>query len=119
MKIPYNFVPCCLAFAMLFTLRTECQTTVKTPAQAAKTLYGAWQAKSRAKAKTVANDEAVEKLFSVRWRKMSFKGCTKREEGDFECRYEDIKNDLSLAMLTQINRCGYRIKTLSFSSEAI
>ena len=49
---------------------------------------------------------------------MVFKGCSKREEGDFECLYEDRKNDLTLAMLTKMTRRGYRIKSLSFSSEA-
>jgi hypothetical protein len=62
---------------------------------------------------------AVRKLFSVRWRKMVFKGCRKREESDYECLYEDRKNDLSLAMLTRITRRGYLIESLSFSSEAI
>jgi len=95
------------------------QPIFKTPEQAAATLYSAWRSTNRAKAKTVTGVQNIEKLFSVRPRTMKFNGCTKREEGDFECIYEDHKIDLTLAMLTtRVTRRGYRIRSLSFSSEA-
>lgn len=93
--------------------------TFKTADAAARALYRAWRAKSEAGASSAADADAVEKLFSVRWRAMKFKGCHKREEGDFECVYEDARNDLSLAMLAEKAGRGYRIKSLSFSSEAM
>lgn len=97
---------------------TFSQPNGKTPRVAAQGLYNAWSKKSRKTARNFAASEAVEKLFGVKWRKMQFKGCAKREEGDFECIYEDKKLDLTLAMLTETTRRGYRIKSLSFSSEA-
>jgi hypothetical protein len=90
----------------------------KTADAAARALYRAWRAKSEAGAAAAADAAAVEKLFGVPWRTMKFKGCHKREEGDFECVYEDARNDLSLAMLAEVAGRGYRIKSLSFSSEA-
>ena len=91
----------------------------KTADAAARRLYLAWRAKDKTGAASAADAEAVEKLFGVRWRAMKFKGCRKREEGDFECVYEDARNDLSLAMLAERAGRGYRIKSLSFSSEAM
>ena len=93
--------------------------TFKTAGAAAQALYRAWRAKSEAGAAAAAEAEAVEKLFGVPWRAMKFKGCHKREEGDFECVYEDARGDLSLAMLAEVAGRGYRIKSLSFSSEAM
>jgi hypothetical protein len=91
----------------------------KTPAQAAQNLYAAWQKKNRSKARQVTHDAAIEKLFGVRRQKMVFKGCAKRaEEGDYECLYENRKNDLTLAMLLVSRRRGFWIQSLSFSSEA-
>lgn len=91
----------------------------KTADAAAQKLYGAWRAKDKAGAGAAADREAVEKLFSVRRRAMKFEGCQKREEGDFECIYRDARNDISLAMLAAKTLRGYRIKSLSFSTEAM
>lgn len=90
----------------------------KTAEASAQALYNAWRTKSKTKAKRAATESAVEKLFGVRRRMMKFKGCTKREEGDFECIYEDAKNDLTLAMLLDSLRRGFVVKSVSFSSEA-
>lgn len=90
----------------------------KTPEQAAQNLYAAWQKKSKSKARQVTHDKAIKKLFSVRRQKMVFKGCAKREEGDYECLYENEKNGLTLAMMLVSTRRGFWIKSLSFSSEA-
>ena len=103
----------------LAIISIEAQTIFKTPKQAAQTLYGAWQKKNKKQALAAAQSEAVEKLFSVRRQKMVFKGCSKREEGDFECLYENRKLDLTMAMLLDATRRGYRVKSLSFSSEAL
>jgi hypothetical protein len=104
--------------ASLAQARPSSLQIFKTPTAAAQALYGAWSAKNRTKAQQAASTEAVEKLFSVKRRVMKFKGCQKREEGDFECLYEDKKNDLQMAMLLEISRRGYRINSISFSSEA-
>lgn len=112
---------CCAAFMSLQarTTLSPAQTIFKTPQASARALYQAWRKGNRAAASHAATSGAVEKLFGVRQRKMVFKGCHKREEGDYECLYEDTQNDLTLAMLTEKARGGYRIKSLSFSTEAI
>ena len=107
-----------LACAAVFPSATRAQTANKTPTSAAQGLYNAWSKNNRRAARGFAAAGAIEKLFGVNRRKMQFKGCAKREEGDFECIYEDKKLDLSMAMLTEKTRRGYRIKSLSFSSEA-
>src|SRR5690349_11472316 len=95
------------------------QIVVKTPQDASNGLYQAWRVKNKTKARKFGREEAVDKLFGTRQRAMKFKGCTKRDEGDFECIYEDKKIDLSVAMIVKIFRSGYRVTSLSFSSEAI
>ena len=113
---------CCAAFMSLQARTTlpPTQTIFKTPQASAQALYQAWRKGNRAAASRAATSEAVAKLFGVRQRKMVFKGCHKREEGDYECLYEDTQNDIRLAMLTETTRSGgYRIKSLSFSTEAI
>jgi hypothetical protein len=100
------------------TSLSSSQQIFKTPDETAQTLYNAWRTKNRFKAQAAATNEAIEKLFGVKRRVMKFKGCHKREEGDFECLYEDQKNDFQMAMLVEVSRRGYRIKSVSFSSEA-
>lgn len=102
-----------------FSAGASVNATFRTADAAARKLYGAWRAKDRAGAGAAADREAVEKLFAVRWRAMKFKGCHKREEGDYECIYRDARNDISLAMLAANTARGYRIKSLSFSTEAM
>ena len=95
------------------------QTIIKTPQEASKGLYQAWSKRQRKAVQNYARAEAVEKLFSARRQNMVFKGCTKLEEGDYECIYENKKLDLSVAMLVKIYRVGYRVAEVSFSSEVI
>ena len=95
------------------------QTIIKTPQEAAKGLYQAWSQKSRKTAEKFARAEAINKLFGVNRHPMTFKGCTKRDEGDYECIYENKKLDLSFAMIVKMFRVGYRVTSISFSSEAI
>lgn len=119
MMTKWTMVLACVCCFLLATFNATGQTIFNTPELAAQTLYTAWRTKNQVKARTVTGDEAVEKLFSVRRRPMRFMGCSKREAGDFECIYEDSKNDLTMAMLTtRVTRRGYRIRSLSFSSEA-
>ena len=91
----------------------------KDPKLAAQKLYNAWHARSRRSALKVAEKGAVSKLFSTRWRPMKFEGCTRRDEGGFECIYRDKKLDLSLAMIVDggVSAGGYNVASLSFSSE--
>lgn len=95
------------------------QTIIKIPQEASDGLYQAWRGKRKAAAANFARQEAIDKLFSVRRQKMTFKGCTKSERGEFECVYENKKLDLSLAMIVKSYRAGYRVASVSFSSEAI
>ncbi|MBX7173993.1 MAG: hypothetical protein K1X72_23685 [Pyrinomonadaceae bacterium] len=104
-----------LLFSLIGTANAQ---IFRMPDAAAQTLYNAWRTKSRTKAKSAAVKSAVEKLFSVRPRVMKFKGCSKREEGDFECIYEDAKNDVTVAMLIENTGRTYIVKSLSFSSES-
>src|SRR5688572_13732606 len=106
-------------FSALTTTPAAGQTIIKTPQEAAQGLFQTWSRKQKKTSQNFARQEAIEKLFGVRKQKMTFKGCTKREEGDFECIYENKKNDLSLAMIVKIYRAGYRVASVSFSSEAI
>jgi len=91
----------------------------KTPKAAAQSLYQAWRLKNRKAALKIAGREAVEKLFSVRWRAMSLKPCTRREEGGFECIFTDAKNDLDVALIVEGGAPvgGYKVASLSFSTE--
>lgn len=116
MKIKFTaFLLCCLALAST----ASAQTIIKTPSEAAQGLYQAWSKKKRKTARNFAGEPAVNKLFDTRRRAMKFKGCARREEGDYECVYEDAKNDLSLAMIVKVFRAGCRVTSVSFSSEAI
>jgi hypothetical protein len=116
MKIKFiALLLCCLT--MIST--APAQTIIKTPEEAAQGLYRAWSKKNRKTARNFAGEEIVKKLFDTRRQTMKFKGCTKREEGDFECRYEDSKNDLRLAMIVKFFRAGARVTSVSFSSEAV
>lgn len=94
------------------------QSISRRPEDAARTLYRAWRNRNRARASYVSNGAVVDKLFGVRRRAMIFKGCQRSEEGGYECIYEDRKNDITMAMLTETSRRGFRIKSISFSSEA-
>jgi hypothetical protein len=114
----------CLALLMIFCMVSvsfgaTAQTIIKTPQEAAKGFFQAWNSKNQKAAQKYARAAAIEKLFGVRRQKMIFKGCTKREEGDYECIYENKKLDLSMAMIVKIFRVGYKVTEVSFSSEAI
>jgi hypothetical protein len=89
------------------------------PAQVAQRLYQAWHLKSQKSALKVADKDAVDKLFGVHWRAMTFEGCHRRDEGGFECVYRDAKNDFSLAMIVDggVSVGGYNVASLSFSTE--
>jgi hypothetical protein len=91
----------------------------KDPKLAAQKLYNAWHLKSRRSALKVADKSAVTKLFSTKWRVMKFEGCTRRDEGGFECIYRDKKLDLSIAMIVDggVSVGGYNVSSVSFSSE--
>jgi hypothetical protein len=91
---------------------------ITAPGVAASRLYNAWRRKNRPAALSVATDEAVDKLFGVRWRPMRSRGCRLRDEGGFQCIYYDAKSDLSLAINVGGGAStGYGIESVSFSSE--
>ena len=111
----------CLS-AIPFSSSTEARDkVVPNPKMAAQNLYKAWRTKNRKAALKVASKDAVNKLLSVRWRVMTFKGCKNMEEGGFECIYRDAKNDFDLAMIVEggVSVGGYHVESLSFSTEAI
>ncbi|MDQ6785983.1 MAG: hypothetical protein M3033_04085 [Acidobacteriota bacterium] len=92
----------------------------KNPTLVAQKLYQAWHLKNRKSALKIADKDAVDKLFGVRWRVMKFEGCKRREgEIGFECIYRDAKNDFSLAMIVEggVSVGGYNVASLSFSTE--
>lgn len=92
---------------------------IKTPQEAAKGLYQAWSRKSRRTAEKFARAEAIDKLFGVQRHSMVFKGCTEHGKFEYECIYQNKKLDLSFAMIVKSFRAGYRVASVSFSSEAI
>lgn len=87
------------------------------PNVAAKRLYSAWKTKSRASALRVAEKEAVDKLFSVRWRILKAEPC-KHSENGFQCVFHDPKGlfDLSIEVDGGAS-AGYSVTSVSFSSE--
>jgi len=89
------------------------------PVLVAQKLYQAWRTNGRTAARKVADPDAVNKLFGVKWRAMKFEGCRQREEGGSECIYRDLKNDFSLAMIVEggASLGGYNVASLSFSTE--
>ena len=91
----------------------------KNPRLVAQKLYQTWHLKNRRSALKVADKEAVDKLFGVRWRAMKFEGCSHRDEGGFECIYRDTRIDLTMAMIVDggISAGGYNVASVSFSSE--
>lgn len=92
----------------------------KNPKLVAQKLYQAWHLKNKKSALKIADKNAVDKLFSVKWRAMKFEGCKRRDgEVGSECIYTDAKNDLSLAMIVEGGASvgGYNVASLSFSSE--
>ena len=91
----------------------------KKPELVAQRLYEAWRVRVRPNARKVAGPEVLDKLFSVHWRAMKFRGCHVRQEGGFECIYFDARGDLSLAMIVEggVSVGGYNVAELSFSSE--
>ena len=110
-----------LAWAFIGLDQAEAKTSLRTsPSSVAQALFQSWRLKAPKSARAVATDEAVDKLFGVRWRAMKFEGCSQRDEGGFECVYRDRKNDLSLAMIVDGGASvgGYNVTSLSFSSES-
>jgi hypothetical protein len=95
------------------------EAAAKTPQTAARGLYLAWQAKNFKSAIKFAYVGAVDKLFEVKRHPMTFNGCSKNDDGDFECIYKNTKLDLSFAMIVKKISSGYRVESISFSSEAI
>lgn len=97
----------------------DVSTRAVEPKQAAQALYKAWRTKSRKAALAIATKDAVDKLFSVKWRAMHFKGCERRDEGGWQCIYIDRSLDLSLAMDVDggASLGGYNVTAVSFSSE--
>jgi hypothetical protein len=86
----------------------------------AQTFYQAWQQKNRNIVRQVAAKEAIDKLFSVKWRAMKFNGCERKEEGGWQCVYEERGEDFSLAMEIDggVSAGGYNVTAVNFSSEA-
>jgi hypothetical protein len=91
---------------------------ISDPKIAASRLYAAWRTKSRARASQVATDEAVKKLFGVRWRPLQFKGCQLESDGVFQCVYHDPKGLFDVSFNVEGGAsAGYGVTSVSFSSE--
>ena len=113
-----------MASLLLAPLAVQSKTSPSTvlrsnPTTVAKALYQDWQHGAAKAARKIADADAVDKLFGVRWRAMKFDGCQSREEGGFECIYRDAKDDFSMAMIVDggVSVGGYNVASLSFSSE--
>ena len=117
MKIVLGLFFCCI-----FSLSAAAQISFKTPKAASDALYQAWRTKNRAKAKLVANNSAIDKLFSTRFQpKWKFAGCTDEsdtEKGRWQCVYKDASDDLlSVAFDVFKEKRGWRVRTLTFGAE--
>jgi hypothetical protein len=118
MKMKLSSALILICFACV-SINVQGQKIIKTRQTAAQGLYQAWSKKRRKTAQNYAPQDAIDKLFGVTRRAMKFKGCSKMEEENLECIYEDKKNDLSVAMIVKIFGVGCRVTEVSFSSEAI
>ena len=107
------------AISISATTISASQNAAKTPQAAAKGLYLAWKTKNFKTAIKFADVNAVDKLFTVKRHPMTFKGCTKNDDGDFECIYENTKLDISFAMVVKKINTSHRVESISFSSETI
>ena len=121
MRSPGRHFTCALAAALAIVASggASAELSKLPPATLAQKLYQAWHVNARKDALKVADKDAVDKLFGVRWRAMAFKGCQPRDEGGFECIYKDAKLDFSLAMIVDggASLGGYNVASVSFSSE--
>jgi hypothetical protein len=115
-KILLGLIICVLIFAFSLSAQTNQN---KEPKLVAQKLYAAWHLKNKKSALKIADKDAINKLFSVKWRAMKFEGCNRRDEGGFECIYRDAKIDFSLAMIVEggVSVGGYNVTSLSFSTE--
>lgn len=88
------------------------------PQIAAQRLYTAWKKHDRKRAKAVAANDAVSKLFSAKFRDLEFQGCDHGDEG-FQCVYHDAKEGLFDVAFTVEGgaSAGYGVTAVSFSSE--
>lgn len=98
------------------------QTPFATPQAASKALFEAWRTKNKVKALQVANKDAVEKLFSTKFRtqrKLSeCQDASDTEKGLFYCVYEDSEDSLlSVAFYMKKTKKGWFIREVTFSAE--
>ncbi len=61
----------------------------------------------------------MDNLFSVKWRPIKFKSCDRRDEGGFECIYQDTRIDLSLSMIVEdgVSAGGYNVASVAFRAK--
>jgi hypothetical protein len=109
--------------ASVFPFQVSAQTSFKTPQSAANALfYAAWRTKNKTKAGAVANNKAIEKLFSSNFiSQRKFAGCTDQsetEKGLFTCVYEDPTDNLfNVAFETIKKGKSWRVRQVTFAAE--
>lgn len=111
-----------MIFCLLFSQNAAAQTVFKTPESVAKTLYAAWQTKSRVKARTAADNKAVAKLFSTNFiARRKFAGCTDQsetEKGLYTCVYEDPTDNLFNVAFEAVKKGkSWHIRWVTFAAE--
>lgn len=111
-----------IIFCLLSIETASAQTIFKTPKDAATALYSAWSTKTRTKARLVADNKAVAKLFSTNFiARRKFAGCTDQsetEKGLFTCVYEDpTDNLLNVAFEAVKKGKTWRIRWVTFAAE--
>lgn len=104
------------------SLPVVAQTTFKTPQSAANALYATWRTKNKTKARAVADNKAIEKLFSTNFiSRRKFAGCTDQsetEKGLFTCVYEDPTDDLFNVAFEVVKKGkNWRIRWVTFAAE--
>lgn len=105
-----------------FPMHMIAQTTFKTPQAAATALYSSWRTKNKTKARAVADNKAIEKLFSTNFiSRRKFAGCTDQsetEKGLFTCVYEDATDNLfNVAFETVKKGKSWRVRWVTFAAE--
>lgn len=107
---------------LVSSLTIAAQTTFKTPQSAANSLYSAWRAKNKTKARAVADKQTIDKLFGTNFiSRRKFAGCTDQsetEKGLFTCVYEDPTDNLfNVAFETIKKGKSWRVRRVTFAAE--
>jgi hypothetical protein len=92
---------------------TRLPNSAASPELAARTLYEAWEGGDRTKARTVATDTAVDKLFKTSFFSLDFAGCDANGER-FACNYTQETERITMTVGGS-SSAGFVVEDVSFA----